>query len=131
MKRWDGWGDDTIIYPLPDRPRRFLERLVGPGTPPRDATLEEVISMVPPSRLPDHPLVSGDPAERVRHARGQSLPDWIALRSGHILAFPDGVALPFHRRRDPQPDSLCQSGGRPDHPLRGWDQCSGPHQSLA
>jgi alkyldihydroxyacetonephosphate synthase len=35
-----------------------------------------------------------DPELRVRHARGQSLPDWIALRSGRVGAFPDGVAYP-------------------------------------
>jgi alkyldihydroxyacetonephosphate synthase len=35
-----------------------------------------------------------DPEDRVRHARGQSLPDWIALRSGSIDHFPDGVAYP-------------------------------------
>jgi alkyldihydroxyacetonephosphate synthase len=28
------------------------------------------------------------------HARGQSFPDWIALRSGHLGQFPDGVAYP-------------------------------------
>ncbi|MCZ7669624.1 MAG: FAD-binding oxidoreductase [Chloroflexi bacterium] len=31
---------------------------------------------------------------RLRHARGQSLPDWVALRRGRIPAFPDGVAFP-------------------------------------
>jgi alkyldihydroxyacetonephosphate synthase len=39
-------------------------------------------------------LLSADPVERVHHARGQSLPDWIAVRSGRIPAFPDGVAFP-------------------------------------
>jgi alkyldihydroxyacetonephosphate synthase len=94
VRRWNGWGDDTVTYPLHDGPRQFLEGLVGPGTAPRDATLEEVVAGVPPSRLPAHPLVSDDPADRVRHARGQSLPDWIALRSGRIPEFPDGVAYP-------------------------------------
>lgn len=94
MKRWNGWGDDAITYPLHDGPKRFLEELVGPGRPPRDAPLKEVLSTVPPSRLPAHPLVSIDPEDRVRHSRGQSLPDWIALRSGSIPAFPDGVAYP-------------------------------------
>jgi alkyldihydroxyacetonephosphate synthase len=94
VRRWNGWGDDTVTYPLHDGPRQFLERLVGSGTPPRDATLEEVVAAVLPSRLPAHPLISDDPADRVRHARGQSLPDWIALRSGRIPAFPDGVAYP-------------------------------------
>ena len=32
--------------------------------------------------------------KRQRHARGQSLPDWVALRSGRIPVFPDGVAYP-------------------------------------
>jgi alkyldihydroxyacetonephosphate synthase len=94
MRRWNGWGDDTVTYPLREGPRRFLEALVGPGTPPRDATLEEVAAAVPQSRLPMHPLISDDPVDRVRHARGQSLPDWIALRSGRLAAFPDGVAHP-------------------------------------
>ena len=94
MRRWNGWGDDAVTYPLHDKPRRFLEALVGPGAPPRDASLEEVVATVPSSRLPPHPLVSHDPVDRVRHARGQSAPDWIALRSGRIPAFPDGVAYP-------------------------------------
>ena len=94
MKRWNGWGDDTVAYPLPATAGRFLEELVGPGTPPRDATLEHVIAAVPPTRLSPHPLVSDKPADRARHARGQSLPDWIALRSGRVAAFPDGVAYP-------------------------------------
>jgi alkyldihydroxyacetonephosphate synthase len=94
MRRWNGWGDDAITYPLHQGPKHFLEKLVGPGTPPKDVTLEHVVANVPPSRLPDHPLISYDPEDRVRHARGQSLPDWIAMRSGRIPAFPDGVAYP-------------------------------------
>ncbi|MFN3763894.1 MAG: FAD-binding oxidoreductase, partial [Anaerolineae bacterium] len=53
-----------------------------------------MVLRVPPSRLPPHPLVVTDPEERVRHARGQGLPDWILLRSGRVPAFPDGVAFP-------------------------------------
>jgi len=94
MRRWNGWGDDSIDYPLSENAGAFLEELVGPGAPPRDATFDEVVAGVPPGRLPPHPLVSADPAERVRHARGQSLPDWVALRSGRIPALPDGVAYP-------------------------------------
>ncbi|MGQ9768361.1 MAG: FAD-binding oxidoreductase, partial [Anaerolineae bacterium] len=94
MRRWNGWGDDTVQYPLNEAARRFLTARLGPGTPPRDATFADVVATVPPSRLPDHPLVSADPADRLRHARGQSLPDWVALRTGRIGAFPDGVARP-------------------------------------
>ena len=94
MRRWNGWGDETVVYPLHESPRHFLEELVGPGIPPHDAKLEDVVEAVPPSRLPEHPLISDQPTDRVRHARGQSLPDWIALRSGRVSAFPDGVAYP-------------------------------------
>jgi alkyldihydroxyacetonephosphate synthase len=94
MRRWNGWGDDTIDYPLHEGPLRFLQELVGPGMRPHDVPLADVVASVPPCRLPAHPLVSVDPGDRVRHARGQSLPDWIALRSGRLAAFPDGVAYP-------------------------------------
>ena len=80
--------------PLSPAAAAFLKDVIGPGILARDATLEEVLARVPPSRLPSHPLISADPVERVRHARGQSLPDWIALRSGCIETFPDGVAFP-------------------------------------
>jgi len=95
MRRWNGWGDDTYAYPLPSTAKPFLDEAVGAATPPRDATLAEVAASVPNSRLPDHPLVDTDAVGRVRHARGQSLPDWIALRSGRVPAFPDGVAYPI------------------------------------
>jgi alkyldihydroxyacetonephosphate synthase len=95
MRRWNGWGSETVDYPLPDKAVAFLQQLVGAGTPPQDAALEEVVATVPPSRLPHHELVSKDPSQRARHARGQSLPDWIALRTGRIPVFPDGVAYPL------------------------------------
>ncbi len=94
MKRWNGWGNPATDYPLPASAARYLEEKVGPGERAPDATLDQALKGAPPSRLPAHPLVSQEVEERLRHARGQSLPDWIALRSGRIGAFPDGVAYP-------------------------------------
>jgi alkyldihydroxyacetonephosphate synthase len=94
MRRWNGWGDDSITYPLHPSAVRFLVQRVGNGSPPRDASFADVVAQVPPSRLPAHPLVSAASADRARHAAGQSLPDWVALRSGRIGVFPDGVAYP-------------------------------------
>lgn len=94
MRRWNGWGDEAEHYPLEEGARAYLVERVGAGQPPRDATLEEVVRRVPPSRLPDHPLVTSDPETRLRRARGQSLPDWIAMWSGRVGAVPDGVAFP-------------------------------------
>jgi alkyldihydroxyacetonephosphate synthase len=67
---------------------------IGEGTPLPDATLQHALNQVPQSRLPDHPLITKSEEERVRHARGQSLPDWLALRSGNLGIVPDGVAYP-------------------------------------
>lgn len=94
MRRWNGWGDESVDYPLPDAATDYLSQLIGPASTPRDAFLDQVLHSVPPSRLPQHDLISHEPIERLRHARGQSLPDWIALRSGRITTFPDGVAFP-------------------------------------
>lgn len=94
LKRWNGWGRAEYEYHLPDAAAEYLKTLVGAGCSGPDADLQTVLGRVPASRLPDHPLVNKDAEERLRHARGQSLPDWVALRSGAIEAFPDGVAYP-------------------------------------
>lgn len=94
MRRWNGWGEETHDYPLPEGATRFLVDAVGAGRPQREVPLEDVVARVPESRLPAHPLVDTDPAVRVLHARGQSMPDWIAMRGGCYGAFPDGVAFP-------------------------------------
>ncbi len=94
MRRWNGWGDTSVIYPLPAKAEPFLKTLVGASKPPQAAQKESVLKAIPASRLPAHPLVSTAAEERLCHARGQSLPDWIALRSGRIPVFPDGVAYP-------------------------------------
>lgn len=93
MRRWNGWGERSVTVPLSLAALEFLEEQLGPGTPPRDCTLEEALAGIPPSRLPPHPLIRTDPEIRLHHAAGQGLPDWIAIRSGRIHA-PDGVAFP-------------------------------------
>ncbi|MBM3151138.1 MAG: FAD-binding oxidoreductase [Chloroflexi bacterium] len=94
MKRWNGWGNVNTDYPAPDSARVYLLNLFGSLDPAPDADLETVLRSVPASRLPAHPLVDMSPMERLTHARGQSTPDWLALRSGRVPAFPDGVAYP-------------------------------------
>jgi alkyldihydroxyacetonephosphate synthase len=94
MRRWNGWGDEATPSTVQPGVVAVVETLLGPGRPPRDAGFAEVVQQVPGTRLAAHPLVTTDPGERVRHARGQSLPDLIALRSGSGLVFPDGVSFP-------------------------------------
>ncbi|MFA9404070.1 MAG: FAD-binding oxidoreductase, partial [Anaerolineales bacterium] len=92
MQRWNGWGETKRTYPLPLAACAYLEELLGAGGHIPDADFQTSLNAVPPSRLPDHPLFTTDDKARLLHARGQSLPDWIALRSGKIEIFPDGVA---------------------------------------
>jgi alkyldihydroxyacetonephosphate synthase len=94
MKRWNGWGNVETVYPLPPSGEAYLVDRLGALDPAPDAAWETVLETVPAARLPAHPLVDVSPAARLTHARGQSLPDWAALRSGVIPAFPDGVAFP-------------------------------------
>ncbi|MFI5181660.1 MAG: FAD-binding oxidoreductase [Thermoanaerobaculia bacterium] len=93
MRRWNGWGDETVTVALPPRAISFLTERIGAGTTPRDASFAEALGRVPPPRIRADGL-DANPVSRLAHARGQSLPDWIALRSGHAAPFPDLVAWP-------------------------------------
>ncbi len=103
MRRWNGWGDDTINAALPAQALDFLREIVGPATPPRSATLQEVCERVEresPSRLARgialHPLISVKAEDRLRSGVGHSLGDWIRLRFGDVGRITDGVAWPEH-----------------------------------
>lgn len=93
-RRWNGWGDDSYIKEVPEHGERLIRSVIGETKALKDASLESVMAQVPESRLPQHPLVVTAAEDRVRHARGQSFPDWLAMRSGKFGVFPDGVAYP-------------------------------------
>ena len=97
MRRWNGWIDEgSDPPPVAAEARRLLEAEIGPGRPSPDAKLEDVVAALPVTAFADDAAgrLSLDPADRIRHARGQSLPDWIALRSGRLGRVPDAVARP-------------------------------------
>ena len=58
MRRWNGWGDESISYPLTENAHEILIEKIGEATPLPDATLQHVLIKVPQSRLPDHPLIT-------------------------------------------------------------------------
>jgi alkyldihydroxyacetonephosphate synthase len=95
MRRWNGWGDEADDTRTGVTASRFLSNRLGTATPPRDATLANVVETVPPSRLAADTLLSLDSEVRVRHARGQSFPDLVSLRFGRLDAVPDAVARPI------------------------------------
>ncbi len=97
MRPWNGWGDDSNHFPLTPAGLAMLNRELGKGHQLPDATLDEALNRVPASRLQDIPdslPITTDKEVRLRHARGQSLPDWLAMREGQPGRVPDAVALP-------------------------------------
>lgn len=94
MRRWNGWGDDTINFELNADALAFLAQQIGSGTPVADAAFEQACAQIRPTRLAPHRLISTDAAARLHNALGQSLPDWLRLRYGVIDTAPDGVAYP-------------------------------------
>ena len=94
MRRWNGWGDDSISSTIPPATVAFLEHRVGQGHRPLDVNLGDIVQRIPKSRLLSQALVSTDPLVRLLHSRGQSFPNWVDMRTGNIDTFPDGVAYP-------------------------------------
>lgn len=94
MKRWNGWGNVNTDYPVPPSALEYLTKRLGKLDLIPDATKESVLAAVPESRLPAHPLVDVSAEERLMHARGQSMHDWVDMRYGRVNTFPDGVAYP-------------------------------------
>lgn len=97
MRRWNGWGDEANDFPLKPGGLAFLRNTLGEGRRLPDASLEEALARIPVSRLAA--VLSGvdirvDAETRLRHARGQSLPDWLAMRAGQPERVPDAVAFP-------------------------------------
>lgn len=94
MRRWNGWGDESDHFELSDDARVFLRARVGEGSTPHNATLEEALSAVPASRLQRTARFDADARLRLLHARGQSFPDWVAMKSGRFGPVADAVARP-------------------------------------
>jgi alkyldihydroxyacetonephosphate synthase len=99
MRRWNGWGDESVAFALNEDALAFLARRIGAGTPVVDAAFGQACARIGASRLPAHRLIDRglidtSPEVRLRNALGQSLPDWLRLRYGVIETAPDGVAYP-------------------------------------
>jgi len=94
MKRIQGWGNIETDYNVPEAAQKYLTQTVGAPLKLTNAPLEVLLGKVPPSKLPPYPGILIDPESRLRHARGQSLNDWVDLCDGTVDTFPDGVIYP-------------------------------------
>lgn len=111
MRRWNGWGEESDEFALGPDARSFLAERLGPGQAPQDATLEQALQSVPDSRLAAGTPFQTDPRLRLTHARGQSFPDWVAMRSGRMGPYADGVALPTNHDEAAQALAAARSAG--------------------
>ena len=96
--RWNGWGNININKKVSPHGAKLIRSHIGKTKKLKSVSLQQVLKTVPKSRLPaaisDLDIVSIDSEVRLRHARGQSFPDWIAMHSGDFEVYPDGVAHP-------------------------------------
>ena len=96
--RWNGWGNVNINKKVSPHGAKLIRSHIGKTKKLKSVSLQQVLKTVPKSRLPaaisDLDIVSIDSEVRLRHARGQSFPDWIAMHSGDFEVYPDGVAHP-------------------------------------
>lgn len=94
MRRWNGWGDDQVDYPIPEKALDFLEKLVGKGKKQHPIELKDVVKNVQSSKLKHAHGIVLEADERIKHSYGQSIPDWIEMRIGPVRQITDGVAYP-------------------------------------
>ena len=96
--RWNGWGNISINKKVSPHGAKLIKSHIGKTKKLSSVSLQQVLKTVPKSRLPAAmtklATVSIDKEVRLRHARGQSFPDWIAMHSGAFEVFPDAVAFP-------------------------------------
>ena len=96
--RWNGWGNVSINKKVSAHGAKLIKSHIGKTKKLSSVSLQQVLKTVPTSRLPaamtELEIVSIDKEVRLRHARGQSFPDWIAMHGGDFEVFPDGVAHP-------------------------------------
>lgn len=94
MLRWNGYGEETITYPLSESARVYFGQILGSARRPADVERES-LTLPPAHPFPNSKLLlQSDDETRLRHALGQSFPDLAAKRFGRFLRFPDAVAFP-------------------------------------
>jgi len=98
MKRIQGWGNTKTNYLVPEAAQQYLSKTVGYPLKLVNASQEFLLRKVPPSKLHPYPGILIDPEIRLRHARGQSLGDWIDMGDGSVDTFPDGVIFPSNEK---------------------------------
>ncbi len=94
MRRWNGWGDDSTDFPLTPLAQTYLVERIGRGRPQAEASRAQAVASIAAARGRWGAHWNTEPEIRLDHARGQSFPDWLALKSGRVGPVADAVSFP-------------------------------------
>lgn len=108
---WNGWGSPDFKKPLPKQADSVLTERLGTSLALPEIELEALAASVSPSRLSDSELLTTEAKTRIKYSRGQSLPDWLALKYGELERVTDAVAFP---KDEPQLQSLLELANQLD-----------------
>ena len=84
VRRWNGWGDDSIKLALNAEALAFLQQRIGQSRPFQDATLAEACRGIAPSRLQAHRLIDTAAETRLRC--------WLTLKAAAQQSLPTAAA---------------------------------------
>jgi alkyldihydroxyacetonephosphate synthase len=94
MIRVNGWGDESRTADVKHNALEMLKSLVGEPRPWESRPVSDLLEGVTEPRAPELPGIITDRLQRFTHSHGQSLPDWVAMRFGHLPRVVDGVVFP-------------------------------------
>lgn len=94
MKRWNGWGDEKVVYPVSRHAEKFIRKKIGEGVKSKSISEALLLSRVNEPKIKEFPFSTDDKFERLTHSFGQSFPDWIKFKMGLEFNVPDLVCYP-------------------------------------
>ncbi len=94
MKRWNGWGDEGISYPISKHAKRFIKEKIGAGTKSKEVNKGSLLNMIGKPKITDFPFSTCDSFDRLIHSFGQSFHDWLKFKMGLKFNAPDLVCYP-------------------------------------
>ncbi len=94
MRRWNGWGDDSVTMEIPLSAIDLIRNEIGEGVLFKDAALDTHLERIVSPRISRHPVISVNARDRLDYSHGSGLAEWTALQTGDLEAYADGVAFP-------------------------------------
>ena len=94
MRRWNGWGEEGVSYPVNKHAERFIIKRIGKGVKNREISKTSLLDAVGTPKIKEFPFSTTDKFDRLIHSFGQSFPDWLKFKMGLEFNVPDLVCYP-------------------------------------